>query len=357
MTIREGTRWTGAWGCAHRNLRGLLDPGESVFTVSFPNNVPGCALRVKFGNLYGERCARIARCEVTVDQPEGTESLDLYSAEGTRDFVVPPGGGSYSAPARCSIPAGCTIEVRLTLPHGEVPASGNSMVDSRPLALVSGVEVLAEADVRVVACFGDSITHRGTWTAPLRDLLHKAFPGRISLLEMGVNGNRLLGDSAYMTRGASGLRRFPHDIMGIAGLTHVIFALGSNDLGHPGVKEWVPFAELPSLSSYARVVDSLCRALTDRGVRVLGATITPRSWSGEGDDVRERLRTEINDWILHSSTFDEVLDFSGFLSREGVRGLPPEFDSGDGVHINAEAGRKLANHTSPDLFAPGGRIE
>lgn len=344
---REAPKWVTTWGCAHRNLRGLVQPGACAFSVSFPNNVAGVALRVRLGNLYGRTSTRVAACNVTIDRTE----VELSPGAGARELVVPPGGDAYSAAHECDLPAGSTIAVRVTLPPGEAPASGNGFPDGSILALVQGLEILTADDVNVAACFGDSITHRGTWTDPLRDRLYRAFPGGISLLEVGVNGNRLTGDSANMTRGMSGLRRFPHDILRIAGLTHVIFALGSNDIGHPCAKEWVPLSEMPTLASYAEAVSLIRDALHARGVKLIGATMTPRSWSGERTDDRESLRREINDWILHGGAFDETLDFSTLLAQQGVAGLPPAFDSGDGLHISATAGARLAEHIPLEFFA------
>ena len=343
---REIPKWVTTWGCAHRNPRGLVLPGTSAFFVSFPNNVAGSALRARFGNLYGRTSARAAGCGVTI----GRTDMEPLPGAGQREFAVPPGRDVYSAPLECCVPAGCTITVRVTLPPGEVPASGNDFPDGALMALLQGVEVLTADDVKVVACFGDSITHRGTWTGPLRDRLYRERPGGVSLLEVGVGGNRLMGDSDHMARGMSGLRRFPHDILGIAGLSHVILALGSNDIGHPGVKEWASLSEIPTPASYARAVSSIRGALHARGVKAIGATITPRSWSGERPDERESLRREINDWILHGGAFDETLDFSALLAQQGIAGLPPEFDSGDGLHISGAAGRRLAEQIPLEIF-------
>ena len=343
----EAPQWVTTWGCAHRNLRGLVQPGACAFSVSFPNNVAGSALRVRLGNLYGRAGTRVAACGVTI----GRTDVELFPGAGRREFAVPPGGDAYSAPLECDVSAGSTITVRITLPPGEVPASGNGFPDGSVLALVQGVEILTADDVKVAACFGDSITHRGTWTGPLRDRLYSERPGGVSLLEVGVNGNRLTGDSANMTRGMSGLRRFSHDILGIAGLTHVILALGSNDIGHPGAKEWVPLSEMPTPASYAAAVSSIRDALHARGVKVIGATMTPRSWSAGRAGEREALRREINDWILRGGAFDAVLDFSTLLARDGVAGLPPEFDSGDGLHIGGAAGRRLAEQIPLEIFA------
>jgi lysophospholipase L1-like esterase len=216
--------------------------------------------------------------------------------------------------------------------------------------ILQSVEVLTAEEANVLACFGDSITHGGFWTGPLIDSLYDAGSGRVAAFEMGVNGNRLLYDSQAQTRGCAGTRRFRHDILSIEGLTHVIFALGTNDLGHPGVKEWAALDELPTVDGYAAAAEKIAGELRSLGVKIIGTTIAPRLWSAPLAEKREALRREINCWIMESGVFDGVLDYSSILIDGEAPRLRAEYDCGDGIHINAAGGLELASRIPLELF-------
>ena len=48
--------------------------------------------------------------------------------------------------------------------------------------------------------------------------------------------------------GHAGIERYRYDLLPIEGLTHAVFALGTNDLGHPGTGG-APEEELPPWTS------------------------------------------------------------------------------------------------------------
>lgn len=57
------------------------------------------------------------------------------------------------------------------------------------------------------------------------------------MCNLGIGGNRLLYGATPASRGMyghAGIERYRYDLLPIEGLTHAVFALGTNDLGHPG---------------------------------------------------------------------------------------------------------------------------
>ena len=83
---------------------------------------------------------------------------------------------------------------------------------------------------------------------------------------------------------------------------------------------------------------ALIRAAHRRGVRVIGATLTPTKgaaipvyYKPDGEAVREA----VDDWIRGSGAYDAVVDLDRVLAdpTDPAR-LRPGYDSGDGVHPN-----------------------
>ena len=156
---------------------------------------------------------------------------------------------------------------------------------SRPF--VSGVEVLAPLSDGAVAALGDSITDGyqavpagapetlegidadGRWPDDLARRLAAA--GRpLSVLNLGIAGNRVLQDSAVGgqpdVQGAAVIRRLDADLLTQSGVTTVILLEGINDL------LMSPNATVEQLTGgYRDVIDRLHA----RGLRVLQGTLTP----------------------------------------------------------------------------------
>lgn len=84
--------------------------------------------------------------------------------------------------------------------------------------------------------------------------------------------------SPHNAFGVSGIRRFSYDVLDIPGITHVIFALGTNDLGHPGEPD-CPIEELISQEQFTEAVIRMAEEVHGLGAVFYGATITGRVWN------------------------------------------------------------------------------
>jgi lysophospholipase L1-like esterase len=72
-----------------------------------------------------------------------------------------------------------------------------------------------------------------------------------------------------------------------------------------------------------------------KGVRIIGATMTPFGGSPPFTPQKEAVRQAVNTWIRTSGAFDGVVDFDT-LTRDPAQPdrLRPDFDGGDHVHLN-----------------------
>ncbi len=124
-----------------------------------------------------------------------------------------------------------------------------------------------------VVAFGDSITEGCCEVASvdadlsypdrLAALIGTRSPSRLAVLNAGISGNALLSDGA----GVSALTRFDRDALGQTGVRTVIILEGINDIIHS--RGAVRAEQL------IRAQAELVRRARARGLRVIGATLTP----------------------------------------------------------------------------------
>ena len=86
-------------------------------------------------------------------------------------------------------------------------------------------------------------------------------------------------------------------------------------------------------------------------ILVYGATILPFGGSQYDSLVNEQARQMINDWIRTSGELDAVIDFDAAMrSNENPTKLQSIYDSGDHLHPNAEAYKRMAEIVNLHLF-------
>ena len=145
----------------------------------------------------------------------------------------------------------------------------------------------------------------------------------MAVINLGISGNRLLGDGA----GVSALARFDRDVLMQSGVTHVIVLEGINDIGQARSN---PTPTVDDLIGAHRQMIGRAKA---RGLTIYGATLTPFEGAAYYTVEGEAKRKALNDWIRTSGEYDGVIDFDK-ITRDPAN--PPRFlplhDSGDHLH-------------------------
>ncbi|MER6557734.1 SGNH/GDSL hydrolase family protein [Streptomyces sp. NPDC001027] len=376
-----GEPGTGTDGMAGRTVRNVVHTG-----------VGGTSARITLSNLYGDGPLTVTHATLAVAAADDSAAADPATLRrltfgGSASVVVPAGGQAVSDAVAVVVPHDADILVSTYTPTSAGPvthhprarqtsyaADGESTEDVTGASFtatsvywryLTALDVLSnEADGTLVA-FGDSITDGVTSTAGenrrwpdvlagrLRTALVAGRSGsgsgvgdtpRYGVVNAGISGNRVLVDDPL--RGASGLHRFDRDVLDRPNVKAVVIDLGINDI----LRDRDPDGPQAIVAGLRTLVD---RAHA-RGVRVVGATLTPFRGHRGYSDARERVRQQVNASIRAGGLFDEVVDFDKALRDPyDPRSLRSEYDSGDHLHPSDHGYRAMARAVDlGDLAGP-----
>ncbi|WP_290608591.1 SGNH/GDSL hydrolase family protein [Janthinobacterium sp.] len=369
----------------------------------FPSNVPavlhghtvrqvarisvgGPRVRIVLSNAYGKVPLHVGAA--TVALADGASairpgSLRTLTFAGQPAATAAPGAPLVSDPVDLSVPDLARLTVSVHLPQsspvstfhwdgretawiapGEqtraarIDAAQAGVQTTTARLLLSAIEVEATPAAQAVAILGDSITDGASASLGMDArwpdfLAARLAPQGVAVLNAGISGGRLLSDGM----GEKALARFGRDVLDQPGVRAVIVLIGINDISWPGTA-FAPRAPRPTLeeltNGYARLVAQARR----RGVRVIGATLTPFAGALPGtplDDYyqpeKDALRQQLNAWIRASGSFDAVLDFDAWARDPAhPQRLLPAYDSGDHLHPGDAGNRALAEKIDLSLL-------
>lgn len=386
-----GTDWRAAWSAAPSDA-GPRYAEQSLRLILTPLRGGG-VLRVRLSNRFGDDPVTFDGAfvgkQLAGAQLVAGSSRPLRFA-GAASVTIPAGDEVVSDPVRLPFRAFERLAVSLDL-HGEVAAATQhaeaaqtsyftatgdggraaredatgytGITISRPF--VTGIDVLAPRRIGVVAAIGDSITDGTQSDAQLRTLgidedarypdflarrLAASRHGRsLTVVNLGIGGNRVLRDYILPFAGPSLLARLAADVLARDDVTDVILLEGINDLGTP------PFPTAGEL------IDGLERAVrmlrAPRGgrppLRVLVGTLTPAGTAILPTYVAaEEERQKVNAYIRTSGIGDGVVDFDRAL-RDPVAPsrLASAYDNGDGLHPSSAGYARMADEVDLALLA------
>jgi len=337
-------------------------------------SIGGSRVRILLSNAYGTRPLKMGAADIALSGKDASivpGSNRVLTFGGKTSVVIPPGAPMLSDPVDLDITALSHLAVSLYLPDPTAPATfhwdarqtayvgaGNQAaatslkVDSTLTTRVflAAIQVEAAPGTRAVVAIGDSITDGdgATIDADARwpdFLARRLAPRNVAVLNAGISGARVLRDKM----GVNALARFQRDALAQPGIRTVIVLMGINDIAWKDT----PLALADESTTAQDVIagyEQLIARAHARGVRIIGATLTPFEGALEDTPMRdyysldkERIRQQINDWIRHSGAFDAVIDFDAIL-RDPTHPtrLRPAYDSGDHLHPGDAGNRAMA---------------
>jgi lysophospholipase L1-like esterase len=228
--------------------------------------------------------------------------------------------------------------------------------------LLSSVDVSHSERSRAIVTLGDSITEGVASTTDLNHrwpdrlaerLLATGFGKNLAVVNEGIGGNRLLhGEPNGMDavgEGTDVLARFDRDVIAQTKVKFVVVLEGINDIG---------FSAEPGNSGEAVGADKLIqgyRQLIDRahlkGLKIIGATLTPFQGSFYYTTDGEAKRQTVNAFIRNSRDFDGVIDFDRAVHDPAnpVRFID-SYQSGDWLHPSDAGYKAMADSIDLNLF-------
>jgi len=371
--------WIATWTAAPTGeQQSLTLPGEGLTLRQKVRISRGGELfRIKLTNELGLDSLSIGQVTITLDQepklsPEGMKTL---SFGGRQSIVIPPGALAVSDPIKMSLPSLARIYISIFIPNQTIQiwthhplgletdavAPGNQttqveLVSSRPVTssyFLKAIDVECDDGCAAIAALGDSITDgQGStidadrrWTDVLASrLVSTSETERLSIVDEGISGNRLLHDG----RGVNILSRLDRDVLTQSGVQYLIVLIGINDIGR-ATRAKDP-ADPVSVADLAWGLSQLAERAHEKGIKVYAATLTP---AGHGSVSGETLRSGLNDWIRTSKVFDGVVDFDAMVrDRQNPSKMLPLYDSGDSLHPSDEGYKKMGSSIDLSLFTP-----
>ncbi len=386
--------WIGTWAAAPQHVPGAKTYANQTIRMIVHVSAGGKKVRVHFSNVFGDAPLVIGGAHVA----RRTSGADVQD-----DRVLTFGGKKsvrvikevVSDPVGLDVPPLSDLAISLYLPEAakattqhELAKQTNYVTDGDATAaaafpasktigswpFLTGVDVIGTSSV--IVAFGSSLTDGDGSTKDTNhrwpDYLAARLQG-VGVLNEGIIGNRLWfdSDSPHQTGGPlagtykelgpdlgqSGVRRFDRDVIQQAGVKYVILALGVNDILFPG-----SFIDAGNSVTAETIIEGnreLIARAHGRRIRAIGATIPPfehalfrnppfdQFYSPE----KEKVRTEVNEWIRHGGEFDGVIDFDAVVrDPEHPTQILPAFDSGDHLHVNDAGNLAQANAIPLSLF-------
>jgi lysophospholipase L1-like esterase len=340
-------------------------------------SVGGKRVRIRLSNAFGLAPLHVSDVRIALHtDADGiiVGSSRVLTFSGQRSFNIPQGAVVVSDAIDWTVPALSDLAVSVYVDGNTGPATYHEDTDqtayistpgnftsapslsgatpTRSKFWLSAIEILPTDTVPVVVTLGDSITegfqstvdanHR--WPDLLSARVNTPYGRpRLGVANQGIGCSRLLYDFC----GPNGESRTDRDVIAVTGATHVILALGINDLGFPtftGITDQIVSAD-DIIAGLTQVVQ---RAHA-KGLKVIGATLTPversvSSFPNYFTPENEVKRQAINRWIRTTRTLDGVVDFDAVL-RDPAHPtfLRQEYSSVDGLHPNDAGYQAMAN--------------
>jgi lysophospholipase L1-like esterase len=383
-------RWVATWAASPQAPRvaapgraGQPAPGFNNQTVRMVvhTSIGGRRARVQLSNAFGTTPLKIGAAHVALRESRDKESAIVPASDhaltfsGKASFTIPPGAEIISDPLDLDVPKLGDLVISVYVP-GEVPAptthgtglhttyiskagdftAAPSIADatkSQAWYLISSVDVMAPPDTRLVVAYGDSITDGATstpdtdssWPSQLAQrLLGNKATSNVAIVNQGISGNRVLSDGA----GVSALARFDRDVLAQPGVQWIIVMEGINDIGL-GAKLTGDAAVTADdlIAAHKQMIE---RAHM-RGIKVIGATLTPFAGAAYYSDEGEAIRMALNEWIRTGKSYDAVIDFDAATrDPDNPKQIRPAYNIRDHLHPNDAGYKAMADAFDLSMF-------
>ena len=353
----------------------------------FVNNLSGDRVRLRLCNLFNDvpmsiTCGRIAVRNRVSGRRSDWMPLTL---NGEREIILPPDSACCSDELALTVSAeddflvdlyfekelslrGVCIswskqswqsaqydgdyrkgpDLGLSVARRLAPELAQDSYDNQYLVGFSEIQVRNRDGAKLLALFGDSITHMGYYDDVLTGLLYERFPGKIAVMNAGIGGNRIARNWPRVDMpgggtlfGEAGKKRIRRDLFEGASPDWVFLLEGVNDCTHA-----FAFGEtsIPTAEEIYGALDEAAGITKAQGARVCVSTIMPFGcFSEPWRDRAEELRQRCNALIRAGGSWDRLIDLDAVMrDPDNEHLLQAGMDLGDGIHPGPMGGKKIA---------------
>lgn len=375
-------RWVSTWATSPSTL---FDSGEDVpelnnqtLRLIVHTSAGGSSLRLRLANYHGEQPLHVGAVAVALQNEAdsikpGTSRPVTFG--GKADITIARGAVVFSDPIAFDVPALTNLAVSIYVPAATgfvtahrlsnqtnyISGSGNQLAsaslgdatETAAWSLLTAIDVISTSSPSTIAVVGDSITDGWGSTASANQRWPDHFARRLfsdnsvpdyAIANAGISGNRVTTE-ASATFGENLQARFERDVLALSNVSHMVLMEGINDIGMSSRGGNLVTAE-EIISAYRQII---ARAQA-RGIKVIGATLTPYEGAAYYTPEGEQVRQAVNAFIRSGGAFDGVIDFEKAVQDPANPGRIIQGFTADNLHPNDEGYKAMADVINLDLF-------
>ncbi|MBQ2759431.1 MAG: hypothetical protein IJO68_08410 [Clostridia bacterium] len=389
-------KWVQVWGQAHSNLSHFYYPScEKTFRFVINSAISGHGIRLELSNEFARNFVEIGGITAALCDKDGTllseaETLTVRSAQS---FIIKSGEVILTDAAKLSVSVGEYFAVSIFVKKGDlrsgnllnnislITASGEhtktirlsnerrkrdkvieiagqvlNLYLHKPLPLIQSVQVLNDTDASSVIVLGDSLSQQGFWTNRLEERIRSEYPGRYTIINKSIMGNRVLRDFSprFPCKGLfgfSGIRRLQKDALDYPDCSIVILALGTNDFLQYGTIA-APKNEKPDVDAVFDAVLKMQDAVIKSGKKAVIINTVKFGDCIDSRPEKEQLAQKYNEKLKENADlFYAVYDQAEVLQDpDKTNCTRKEYLGNDKLHLNEKGGSAVADNFPLQLF-------
>jgi len=375
-------RWVSTWATSPSTLfnseEKVPELDNQTVRLIVHTSAGGSSLRLRLANYHGDKALQVGAVAVALQSE--TSSIKAGSSKsvtfgGEEGITIARGAVVMSDPIAFDVPALANLAVSIYVPNASgfvtahrlsnqisyISGTGNfvnannlqSATETSAWNLLTAIDVINPDGVSAIATVGDSITDGWGSTASANQRWPDHFARRLhadssianfAIANAGISGNQVTTEGNHQF-GENLQTRFERDVLALSNVSHMVLMEGINDIGMSSRSDKMTTAK-EIISGYKQII---ARAHA-RGIKIIGATLTPYEGAAYYTPAGEVERQAVNDFIRNGGLFDGVIDFEKAVQDPANPARIREDFTTDHLHPNDEGYKAMAELIDLNLF-------
>ncbi len=389
-------KWVQVWGQAHSAFSFFYYPScKKTYRMVIKSSVSGSQVRIDFSNECAKNAVLICAVSVAKCDKDGNLTGDpkRVTVRGMEGFWLKIGQNAITDPVKLNIGVNEYFCVSICVEKGAlrsgnlidnvelITVKGNAVADKnitnhrrvrdgvreiaskvlgmyfhKPIPLFRSVEILNDTGARAITVFGDSISQQGYWTNAFAERIYNEFPGKYSVINKSIMGNRILRDfgKRFICKGLFGisaLNRLERDVLAYADTEYVVFALGTNDFLQYNTIA-APKGDKPTAREVFDAVVEINNKLISENKKMIVFNVMNFGECFDSKPEKEEMVKEYNKLLEENKhLFHAVYNQADLcINPDRPNCSKLEYLGGDKLHPNKKGGKLVADNIDLDWF-------